>query len=75
MQLVWVFSLYLSTGPERESLDMSAFGQILIAELPVYRAQEMVGAVIFLVSPGGGYTNGQEIIVDGGYLAVNPSRV
>ncbi|KAI0084777.1 NAD(P)-binding protein [Irpex rosettiformis] len=38
-------------------------------------AQEMVGAVIFLVSPAGGYTNGQEIIVDGSYLAVNPSRI
>lgn len=35
----------------------------------------MAGTVIYLVSPAGGYTNGQEIIIDGGYLAVNPSRV
>ncbi|KAF7795373.1 hypothetical protein EIP86_006530 [Pleurotus ostreatoroseus] len=38
-------------------------------------AQEMAGTIIYLVSPAGGYTNGQEIIIDGGYLAVNPSRV
>ncbi|KAI0056537.1 short-chain dehydrogenase [Artomyces pyxidatus] len=34
---------------------------------------EVAGAVIFLSSPAGCYTNGQEIVVDGGYLAVNPS--
>ncbi|KAJ3554395.1 hypothetical protein NM688_g3133 [Phlebia brevispora] len=38
-------------------------------------AEEMAGTVIYLVSPAGCYTNGQEIAVDGGYLAVNPSRV
>ncbi|KAI0338890.1 NAD(P)-binding protein [Trametopsis cervina] len=38
-------------------------------------AHEMVGTVIFLASPAGCYTNGQEIVVDGGYLAVNPSTV
>lgn len=37
------------------------------------RAQEMAGTVIYLVSPAGCYTNGQEIAVDGGYLCVNPS--
>ena len=36
-------------------------------------AQEIAGAVIFLVSPAGNYTNGQEIVVDGGALCVNPS--
>ncbi|KAJ7075866.1 hypothetical protein B0H15DRAFT_1007041 [Mycena belliarum] len=36
-------------------------------------AQEMAGTVIYLVSPAGCYTNGQEIVIDGGYLAVNPS--
>ncbi|KAI0682434.1 NAD(P)-binding protein [Cytidiella melzeri] len=38
-------------------------------------AQEMVGTVVYLVSPAGCYTNGQEIVVDGGYLCVNPSTV
>ncbi|CAL1712525.1 unnamed protein product [Somion occarium] len=38
-------------------------------------AQEVAGTVIYLASPAGCYTNGQEIAIDGGYLAVNPSRV
>ncbi|PCH44260.1 short-chain dehydrogenase [Wolfiporia cocos MD-104 SS10] len=47
-----------------------------IVPIPTRRpgtAQEMAGTVIYLVSPSGCYTNGQEIIIDGGYLAVNPS--
>ena len=46
----------------------------VMAADPIYRAQEMAGTVIYLVSPAGCYTNGQEIAVDGGYLCVNPSR-
>lgn len=38
-------------------------------------AEEVAGTVIYLASPAGGYTNGQEIVVDGGYIAVNPSVV
>ena len=33
----------------------------------------MAGTAVYLASAAGGYTNGQEIIIDGGYLAVNPS--
>ncbi|KAF9820635.1 hypothetical protein IEO21_01338 [Rhodonia placenta] len=47
-----------------------------IVPVPAHRAgtaQEMAGTVIYLVSPSGCYTNGQEIIVDGGYTAVNPA--
>lgn len=36
-------------------------------------AQEMAGTAVYLASPAGCYTNGQEIVIDGGYLAVNPS--
>jgi len=36
-------------------------------------AQEAAGTAIYLASPAGCYTNGQEIVIDGGYLAVNPS--
>jgi len=38
-----------------------------------YRGQEMAGTVVYLASRAGGYVNGQEIVIDGGYLAVNPS--
>jgi len=36
-------------------------------------AQEMAATAVYLASPGGCYTNGQEIVIDGGYLCVNPS--
>lgn len=32
----------------------------------------MAGTVLYLVSRAGGYTHGQEIVIDGGYVAVNP---
>jgi len=35
-------------------------------------AQEMAGTAVYLASLAGCYTNGQEIVIDGGYLAVNP---
>lgn len=38
-----------------------------------HRAGEIAGTVIYLSSLAGCYTNGQEIAVDGGYIAVNPS--
>jgi NAD(P)-dependent dehydrogenase (short-subunit alcohol dehydrogenase family) len=33
------------------------------------RAEELVGAAIYLISPAGSYTTGETIIVDGGFLA------
>ncbi|KAJ8593827.1 short-chain dehydrogenase [Rhizopogon salebrosus TDB-379] len=38
-------------------------------------AAEMAGTAVYLASPAAAYMNGQELIIDGGYLAVNPSRV
>ena len=35
-------------------------------------SQEMAGTIVYLASPAGAYVNGHEIVVDGGYLAVNP---
>ena len=36
-------------------------------------ATEMAGTIVYLVSPAGAYVNGQEIVIDGGALTVNPS--
>jgi len=49
-----------------------------VMSVPVQRpgtAQEIAGTVIYLVSPAGCFTNGQEIVIDGGYTTVNPARV
>jgi len=47
-----------------------------IQPIPAERAgtdQEMAGTAVYLASLAGCYTNGQEIVIDGGYLCVNPS--
>ncbi|KZT65733.1 short-chain dehydrogenase [Daedalea quercina L-15889] len=47
-----------------------------VIPVPMRRAgtvQEMAGTVMYLASPAGCYTTGEEILVDGGYIAVNPS--
>jgi len=49
-----------------------------VASIPAKRpgtAAEMAGTAVYLASPAAAYMNGQELIIDGGYLAVNPSRV
>jgi NAD(P)-dependent dehydrogenase (short-subunit alcohol dehydrogenase family) len=35
----------------------------------------MAGTALYLASRAGGYTTGQDIVVDGGYTAVNPARI
>ncbi|KAH8989128.1 short-chain dehydrogenase [Lactarius akahatsu] len=55
--------------------DVAKVSQSLIP-VPAGRAGtngEIAGTVIYLSSKAGCYTNGQEIVVDGGYAAVNPS--
>ena len=34
----------------------------------------MAGTVVYLASRAGGYAHGQEIVIDGGFTAANPSR-
>jgi len=41
----------------------------------LFSGQEMGGTAVYLASRAGGYVNGQEIVIDGGYVAVNPSSV
>ena len=36
--------------------------------------QEMAGTIVYLASRAGGYAYGEEIVIDGGFTAVNPSR-
>lgn len=59
------------TGPE----EMARVAQSLLP-VPAGRpgkAGEIAGTVIYLSSPAGCYTNGQELVVDGSYTAVNPA--
>ncbi|KAH7882023.1 hypothetical protein F5I97DRAFT_1911223 [Phlebopus sp. FC_14] len=54
-----------------------AVGQPIVS-IPAQRAGsavEMAGTVVYLASPASGYMHGQELVIDGGYLAVNPSTV
>ena len=37
------------------------------------REEEMAATVLYMASPAGCFLNGQEIIIDGGFLMVNPS--
>lgn len=49
-----------------------------LVSLPTKRAgtgEEMAGTILYLVSKAGGYTHANEIIIDGGYCAVNPSVI
>ncbi|KAK0201691.1 NAD(P)-binding protein [Desarmillaria ectypa] len=57
-------------GPE----DVDATGRGVLP-VPARRAgtgEEMAGIAVYLASPSGCYATGQEIVIDGGYLAVNP---
>ncbi|KZT09305.1 short-chain dehydrogenase [Laetiporus sulphureus 93-53] len=56
-----------------DKVDIVGKGLIPVPERRPGSAQEIAGTVIYLASPAGCYTNGQEIAVDGGYTAVNPS--
>ncbi|KAH9925389.1 NAD(P)-binding protein [Epithele typhae] len=58
-----------------ELVDRIGKGLVPVPTKRAGRPGEMAGTVIYLASPAGCYTNGQEIAVDGGYLAVNPSTV
>ncbi|KAH9924724.1 NAD(P)-binding protein [Fomitopsis serialis] len=63
------------TYPHIPPEDVDKIGKSIVP-IPARRAgrpEEVAGTVIYLVSPAGCYTNGQEIIVDGGYTAVNPA--
>ncbi|CAA7261392.1 unnamed protein product [Cyclocybe aegerita] len=65
------------TVPEVAPEQVDAIGKGL-QPVPMKRAgtgQEMAGTVVYLASRAGGYVNGQEIVIDGGYVAVNPSTV
>lgn len=37
-----------------------------------YSGEEMAATAVYLASRSGCYMNGQELVIDGGYLSVNP---
>ncbi|KAA1469780.1 short-chain dehydrogenase [Dentipellis sp. KUC8613] len=70
-----VYSSEMTLDDVVSAEDLASIAQSLIP-VPAGRAglpAEVAGTVIYLSSAAGCYTNGQEIQVDGGYLAVNPS--
>ncbi|KAJ7134395.1 hypothetical protein C8R44DRAFT_423745 [Mycena epipterygia] len=57
----------------REMVDTVGKGVMPVPAERSGTGQEMAGTVIYLASPAGCYMNGQELVIDGGYVAVNPS--
>ncbi|KAJ7644332.1 hypothetical protein FB45DRAFT_737527 [Roridomyces roridus] len=58
-----------------EQVDAIGKGTVPLPAKRSGTAQEMAGTVVYLASPAGCYMNGQELVIDGGYVAVNPSVV
>ncbi|KDR82686.1 hypothetical protein GALMADRAFT_238175 [Galerina marginata CBS 339.88] len=58
-----------------EQVDQVGKGVQAVPSKRAGTGQEMAGTVVYLVSRAGGYVHGQEIIIDGGYTAVNPSTI
>jgi len=70
-----VYETEMTTERWQTTRNVDAIG-LGIVPVPVRRpgtAEEVAGTVIYLASPAGCFTNGQEIAIDGGFLAVNPS--
>jgi NAD(P)-dependent dehydrogenase (short-subunit alcohol dehydrogenase family) len=60
------------TDLNRKLIEGTSRGAFLTAHTPQGRfgkAEELVGAAIYLISPAATYTNGHTIIIDGGFLA------
>jgi NAD(P)-dependent dehydrogenase (short-subunit alcohol dehydrogenase family) len=55
-----------------ELLDNTERGRELLARTPIGRfgkAEELVGAAVYLASDAASFTTGQILVVDGGFLA------
>ncbi|PBK97358.1 NAD(P)-binding protein [Armillaria gallica] len=55
-----------------EEVDRIGKGVLPVPARRAGKGEEMAGTAVYLASPAGGYMNGQELVIDGGYLAVNP---
>ena len=56
------------------SFPLLTFSHLKLVKIYDDSGQEMAGTVIYLASRAGGYAHGQEIVIDGGYTDVSPSR-
>jgi len=62
----------IPTDFNRKLIEGTPRGDWLKGHTPLDRfgtADELVGAALYLISPAGSYTNGQTIVIDGGFLA------
>ncbi|SJL07379.1 related to 3-oxoacyl-[acyl-carrier-protein] reductase 1 [Armillaria ostoyae] len=55
-----------------EDVDATGSGVLPVPARRAGTGEEMAGTAVYLASPSGCYATGQEIVIDGGYLAVNP---
>ncbi|KAG9315937.1 hypothetical protein JVU11DRAFT_3589 [Chiua virens] len=58
----------------QEATDAVGMGILSVPAKRPGTAAEMAGTAVYLASPAAAYMNGQELVIDGGYTAVNPSR-
>lgn len=68
---------FMSRGrtKERENSGTGASENTIPVPTPMGRpgrAQEMAALAVYLASPASAYTHGQEIVIDGGLVTVNP---
>ena len=71
--MVKTFCLYLRKELGRK-FSLLTFNHLKLVKLFDDSGQEMAGTVVYFASRAGGYAHGQELVIDGGYTAVNPSR-
>ncbi|KAF8916977.1 hypothetical protein CPB85DRAFT_1287008 [Mucidula mucida] len=55
-----------------EEVDKTGKGVLPVPARRPGTGQEMAATVVYLASQSGCYMNGQELVIDGGYMAVNP---
>ena len=70
----WQPFAYTCKKSWKVSFPLLTFSHVKLVKIFDDSGQEMAGTVVYLASRAGGYVHGHEIVIDGGYTAVHPSR-